>query len=154
MLLTDLRRAGVLATSILIGSAAGAFAQESATDPHHTETAGSETASLSEAVNSAEQDQAAQPSQPGMMTSGMMGSGMMSQGMMAGMMQPGMMEAMPMLQMHGHMTKILFVIADADGDGALSFEEISAIQRRVFDAVDADQSGTVTTKELGSFIQG
>ena len=46
---------------------------------------------------------------------------------------------------------IVFAIADADGDGALSFEEISVIQRRIFDAVDADQSGTATPEELQGF---
>jgi hypothetical protein len=57
------------------------------------------------------QGQGAQPRQPGMMPPGMMG----------GMMQPGMMGGMPMMGMHGHSLKIMFAIADADGDGALSF---------------------------------
>ena len=46
------------------------------------------------------------------------------------MMQPGMMGGMPTMSMHGHAMKIMFAIADADGDGALSFEEVTAIHKR------------------------
>ena len=47
------------------------------------------------------------------------------------MTQPGMMSAMPMMRMRGHMMKVMFAIADTDGDGALSFEEITAIHKRI-----------------------
>ena len=57
----------------------------------------------------------------------MMPPGMMGQGMMGGMAQSGMMGGMPMMSMRGHMRKIIFAIADVDGDGALSFEEMVAI---------------------------
>ena len=40
---------------------------------------------------------------------------------------------------HGHAMKIMFAIADADGDGALSFEEVTVIHKRIFDKVDAQQ---------------
>jgi Ca2+-binding EF-hand superfamily protein len=50
--------------------------------------------------------------------------------------------------------KIMFAIADADGDGALSFEEISTIHRRIFDAVDADKDGKVTPEEMQTFMRG
>ena len=61
-----------------------------------------------------------------MMQPGTMGHGMMGQGCY-GMTGSGMMGmgGMPMMGMRGHMMKVVFAIADADGDGALSFEEVS-----------------------------
>jgi hypothetical protein len=81
-----------------------------------------------------------------------MGHHMMDYGMMRGMMQPGMMGGMPMMRARWHM-KIMFAIADADGDGALSFEEIAAIHKRIFDNVDADKNGKVTPEEIQTFIR-
>ena len=43
------------------------------------------------------------------------------------MMSPGMEGQMRMMGMHGHAMKIMFAIADADGDGAISFEEVTVI---------------------------
>lgn len=142
-MLTALQRAAVLAAFVAITTATGALAQEVVTDPHHPDATVTETTPPAASGEMGQQDQGLQPDQ----------SGMMGEGMMAGMMQPGMMDGMPMMRMHGHMMKIVFAIADADGDGALSFEEISAIQRRIFDAVDADQSGTATPEELQGFMQ-
>jgi Ca2+-binding EF-hand superfamily protein len=85
-----------------------------------------------------------------MMQGGMMQGGMMGRGMMQ---QPGMMGSMPMMAMRGHMMKIMFAVADADGDGALSFEEVTAIHKRIFDSVDANNDGKVTTDELQAFIR-
>jgi len=82
---------------------------------------------------------AAQPGQPGMMGQGMMGSGMMRHG--------------PMMGRHGHMMKVMFAIADADGDGALSFEEVTVIHKRIFDSVDADNDGKVTVDEVQAFMR-
>jgi hypothetical protein len=73
------------------------------------------------------------PAQPGMMPPGMMGHGMM--------------------HMRGHMMKVMFAIADADGDAALSFEEVTAIHKRVFDKVDANKDGKVMIEELQAFMQ-
>ena len=73
--------------------------------------------------------------------------------MMGGMMQPGMMGAMPMMGMRGHMMKVMFAIADVDGDGALSFEEVTAIHKRIFDKVDADKDGKVTPEEVQAFMR-
>jgi len=83
------------------------------------------------------------------------GSGMMPDGMMGrSMMMPsGMMDGMPMMAMRGHMMKIMFAVADADGDGALSFEEVTAIHKRILDSVDANKDGKVTTDELQAFIR-
>jgi Ca2+-binding EF-hand superfamily protein len=33
-----------------------------------------------------------------------------------------------------HMMKIMFAIMDADGDGTVSFEEVMAIHKRIFNA--------------------
>ncbi|WP_245489230.1 EF-hand domain-containing protein [Rhizobium ruizarguesonis] len=79
------------------------------------------------------------------MMPGMMGRNMMSSGMSEGMRMMG--------PMHDHMMKIMFVIADSDGDGAISFEELTAIHKRVFDAVDANNDGKVTPEEMQSFMQ-
>ena len=77
---------------------------------------------------------AAQPGQPGMMGSGMM-------------------RHEPMMGRHGHMMKVMFAIADADGDGALSFEEVTVIHKRIFDSVDADNDGKVTVDEVQAFMR-
>jgi hypothetical protein len=76
---------------------------------------------------------AAQAGQPGMMPPGMMGRGMMGR--------------------RGHMMKVMFAIADADGDGALSFEEVTVIHKRIFDSVDADNDGKVTLDEVQAFMR-
>lgn len=90
------------------------------------------------------QDQGAQPGQPGMMSPGMMGQGMMGRGMR---------DEMPMMGMHGHMMKVMFAITDADADGALSFEEVTAIHQRNFASVDANKDGKVTAEELQAFMR-
>jgi len=80
-----------------------------------------------------------------------MGHGMMGQDMMCGMMRSGMMDGMggmPMMGPRGPMMKVMFAIADTNGDGALSFEEVTAIHKRIFDRVDANKDGKVTPEEL------
>ncbi|MBY5817483.1 EF-hand domain-containing protein [Rhizobium leguminosarum] len=79
------------------------------------------------------------------MMPGMMGRNMMSSDMNEGMRMMG--------PMRGHMMKIMFVIADSDGDGAISFEELTAIHKRVFDAIDANNDGKVTPEEMQAFMQ-
>lgn len=76
--------------------------------------------------------------------------GMMGRNMV---MPSGMMGGMPMMAMRAHMMKFMFAIADADGDGALSFEEVTAIHKRIFDSVDANKDGKVTTEEIQAFMQ-
>lgn len=71
---------------------------------------------------------------------------------MGGRMQ-GMMGGMPMGPMRGHMMKIMFAVADTDGDGALSFEEVTAVHKRIFDSVDANKDGKVTLEEMQAFMQ-
>ena len=79
--------------------------------------------------------------------------GNMRQGMMGDMMQPGMGGTMPMMPMRGHVMKIMFAIADTDGDGALSFEEVMAIHKRIFDKVDSNSDGKVTLAEVQAFMR-
>jgi hypothetical protein len=78
-----------------------------------------------------------------MMPQGMMGQGMMG-GMMRRMSTPGG---------HGHMMRVMFAIADTNGDGALSFDEVSAIHRRIFDTVDSNKDGKVSVEEVQAFIR-
>ncbi|MBY4607076.1 hypothetical protein K6M90_05280 [Rhizobium sp. 9T] len=79
------------------------------------------------------------------MMPGMMGRNMMSSDMNEGMRMMG--------PMRGHMMKIMFVVADTDGDGAISFQELTAIHKRVFEAVDANDDRKVTPEEMQAFMQ-
>ena len=106
----------------------GSAAQTTIADPHHPDAA----------------PPAAQPGQPGMMPPGMTGQGMTG---------PGMMRHGPMVGRRGHAMKVMFAIADADGDGALSFEEVTVIHKRIFDSVDADKDGKVTVEEVQAFLR-
>ena len=102
---------------------------------------------VAQAAPTAEPLQGAQPDQADTMP------GKMGQGMMGDMMQPEMMGATPMMRMRGHMMKIMFAIADTDGDGALSFEEVMTIHKRIFDKVDANKDGKVTLEEVQAFMR-
>jgi hypothetical protein len=148
MKLNALLGTAVLAAVVAAGPRASA-AQTTSADPHHPDTTLAQATPPTAPGGMAGQGQGPQPGQPGMMPPGMMG-----QGMMGGMMQPGMMGGMPMMGMHGHSMRIMFAIADADGDGALSFEEVTAIHKRIFDAVDADKDGKVTPEEVQVFVRG
>lgn len=136
-----LPQAAVLAALIAIGGAGLALAQAAGTDPHHP-------------ANSEAAPPAGTDGMTGQGDGGMPGADMMQGGMMGrGMMQPGMMGSMPMMGMRGHMMKIMFAIADTDGDGALSFEEVTAVHKRIFDAVDANKDGKVTPDEMQAFVR-
>jgi Ca2+-binding EF-hand superfamily protein len=82
---------------------------------------------------------------PGMMSGGMGGMCEMMGHMMGGI-HHGMMDNVRM--------KIMFAIADMNGDGALSFEEVTAIHKRIFDAIDANKDGKVTFEEIQKFLKG
>ncbi|MDW6024781.1 EF-hand domain-containing protein [Mesorhizobium sp. BAC0120] len=82
------------------------------------------------------------------------GMEMMGRGMMGGgMMPPGRMGRMRTHMPSQHMLKILFAIADTNGDGSISFDEISAIQKRIFDLIDTNHDGRITLDELNAFLQ-
>lgn len=137
---TRIPNAVLLAALIAIGGADSTFAQTSETDAHHPANM-SQASPPSGMGDMMGQDQGAMPGGPGMMPGGMMGGRMMGPGMMGG--------GMPM--MRGFMMKIMFAIADTDEDGALSFEEVTAIHKRIFDAVDANNDGKVTPEEIQAF---
>ncbi|MEK1853796.1 MAG: EF-hand domain-containing protein [Phyllobacterium sp.] len=144
MTLTAFPRAAILAAIVAIGMPAAAVAQTPAADPHHPDATSSQATPSPETGDMTGQGQSEQPAQPGMMPPGMMGRNMM---------QPGMMGGMPMMGMRGHMMKIMFAIADVDGDGALSFEEVTTIHKRIFDKVDANKDGKVTPEEAQAFMR-
>jgi hypothetical protein len=88
----------------------------------------------------------------GMMGQGMMGQDMMDQGMMGQQMGRGMMgRGMRHDAMH---MRIMFILIDADGDGALSLEEVQSAHARIFAHVDADKDDKVTYDELVAFFRG
>lgn len=74
----------------------------------------------------------------GQMGKGMMGGGMMGRGKMG----------------HGMCMKVMFVLMDADGDGALSLEEFQTAHAKIFKAIDANKDGKVTPAEMGTFMSG
>lgn len=98
---------------------------------------------LAQSSSSTAQTQAEQPDQTETMPDAMMGGG-----------GRGMMGRMGMGPMRGQMMRIMFAVADTDGDGALSFEEVMAVHKRIFVTVDANKDGKVTLDEMRIFMQG
>ncbi|TCU23231.1 EF hand domain-containing protein [Rhizobium azibense] len=144
MTTTRFLQAATLAALTAVGGAGLAHAQTNGGDPHHPGTS-AQAAPPSDADDGMTEE--GQKTMPG-------GSGMMPGGMGRNMMMPsGMMGGMPMMAMRGHVMKIMFAVADADGDGALSFEEVTAIHKRIFDSVDANNDGKVTTEEMQAFMR-
>jgi EF hand len=64
-----------------------------------------------------------------------------------GMMRPGMMHQ----RMH---MRVMMILMDADGDGALSLEEVQAAHAKIFKVIDADKDGKVTPTEVEMFFRG
>lgn len=140
-MLTKLRRStaiGAVAAALVTGGAAYAVTGQS-----------SSGFQLAQAAPIPGQGQTMQQGQPGMMGPGM-GRGMMGQRMMGGW---GGAKRPRMRGMRGHVMKVMFAIADLDGDGALSFEEVTNVHQRIFNAIDADNDGRVTPEELRDFVQ-
>lgn len=73
----------------------------------------------------------------------MMGNGLPGYGFMMG---TGMMG-------HG-MMRMMLILIDTDGDGAVSLEEFQAVHERMFGAMDSDQDGKLTFEEMESFMEG
>jgi len=55
---------------------------------------------------------------------------------------------------HAAQMKMAFAIVDADGDGALTIDEINDFHARIFNAVDQDGDGGVTMEEIEAFFHG
>jgi hypothetical protein len=96
-----------------------------------------------------------------------MGQGMgqgMGHGMGMGMMGPGMMGHMGPGMMGGCMgrgggnprirTMMMIGAADADGDQAVTFDELITVHKRMFDMVDQDRNGKVDREELEAVLSG
>jgi Ca2+-binding EF-hand superfamily protein len=64
-----------------------------------------------------------------------------------GMMSPGMM-------MGPRMGVMMMAMMDADGDGALSLDEVQAVHARMFKYADTDSDGKLTLDEMKSFMHG
>ncbi len=137
MRLTALPRVVAFAAVVVAGVTAAASAQTSAVDPHHPNTTVAQATPPSGTMG---QGSGAQPGQPGM-----------GQGMMGGM-PMGRMRGQ-MAGMHGHGMRIMFAIVDANGDGALSFDEVMIIHKRIFDQVDANKDSKVTPEEMQAFMR-
>jgi hypothetical protein len=59
--------------------------------------------------------------------------------------------------MRGHMMgpgmmRLMIILMDTDGDGALSLEEVQAVHARIFRAIDADGDNRVTPEEIQAFF--
>ena len=74
------------------------------------------------------------------------GQGMMGH-MDKGMMEKGMMR-------HGMHMRLIFILMDTDGDGALSLEEFQAAHAKMFKGIDVDKDGKVTQTEMQMFFSG
>jgi hypothetical protein len=84
-----------------------------------------------------------------------MGQGMGQRGWRSDGMERGYGGGMMMGGMgHGGMMRIMFAIADADGDGALSLEEVQELHARIFAHVDADGDDRMTLEEMQDFFRG
>jgi Ca2+-binding EF-hand superfamily protein len=57
------------------------------------------------------------------------------------------------MNMRGPMMRMMFIMMDTDGDGALSLEEVQALHARMFKAIDADKNGKVTLEEIQQFLR-
>jgi EF hand len=50
--------------------------------------------------------------------------------------------------------RLVMILMDTDGDGALSLEEVQAAHARIFKVIDADKDGKVTPSEAEIFFRG
>lgn len=99
------------------------------------------------------QEESPQPDQPG---EAMQHNSEMMAGMMGHHLgEPCATDGMQSMQhMRGQMMKIVFAVADANGDGAVSFDELTLIHKRIFDAIDANHDGKMTADEMKTFMLG
>ncbi len=80
------------------------------------------------------------------------GDGSMMMGMMGGMMGDGQGPRGGRMGPPPMMMRMMFAIADADGNGSISLEEMQEIHARMFRAIDADHDGGVTPQEMRAFM--
>lgn len=95
----------------------------------------------------------------GMRHHGMSGGGTMDRGMRRGMVGDRAMSGGHGMMGHGGGhgmmggMRMMMILMDTDGDGALSLEEVQAVHERVFRAIDADGDDRVTLEEIRSFMR-
>lgn len=85
-----------------------------------------------------------------------MGMGMghgMSQGKGHGMKYMGKHRGMGHGMMPRAMMTMMFVMADTNGNGTVSFDEITAIEKRFFDLIDTNDDAEMSQDELRAFMQ-
>ena len=56
--------------------------------------------------------------------------------------------------MHGMHMRLIMILMDSDGDGALSLEEFQTAHAKIFNGIDADKDGKVTQTEMQMFFRG
>jgi len=56
--------------------------------------------------------------------------------------------------MHGAGMRMMFAIMDANGDGALSQNEVQDLVGRIFNAVDNNGDGNIDMEEIQTFFHG
>lgn len=87
---------------------------------------------------------------------GMMGPHEMMDGPRRGMEPYGMMHGprpgMGPGMLHGARGKILFALLDANGDGAVTLQEMNDLHERIFNAMDRNDDGGVTRGEIRAFF--
>ncbi|TPE52773.1 EF-hand domain-containing protein [Amaricoccus solimangrovi] len=50
------------------------------------------------------------------------------------------------------MTRMMVILMDTNGDGALSLDEVQAVHARIFAAMDTDGDGKLTSEEMEAFM--
>ena len=55
---------------------------------------------------------------------------------------------------HGMHMRVVMILMDTDGDGALSLEEVQTAHAKIFKVIDADKNGKVTPTEAEMFFRG
>jgi len=50
--------------------------------------------------------------------------------------------------------RMMLILMDTDGDGAVSLSEFQAAHDRIFKAIDADKDGKLTIQEARRFVLG
>jgi hypothetical protein len=67
---------------------------------------------------------------------------------------PGVMWGGGMPMRSGMMPMMMMVMMDTDGNGSISFEEVEAVHRRMFNLVDEDKNGQLSAGEIQAVMGG